>query len=87
MELLYLEKVDSTNKYAKEHISEISDATVVYAGMQTDGRGRMERCWNYVGGENIYASIVLKPSKEIKGIYALRKKSLCYGRNHFKRKA
>ncbi len=70
MELLYLETVDSTNKYAKENLANLSDKTLVYANTQTAGRGRMNRKWNSNSGENFYASIVLKPSKEMRDIYA-----------------
>ena len=70
MELLYLETVDSTNKYAKENLASIADKTLIFADSQTAGRGRMNRQWNTNFGENIYASIVLKPSKELKEIYS-----------------
>lgn len=70
MELLFLETVDSTNKYAKENLVKIADKTLVYANNQTAGRGRMNRKWNSNSGENVYASIVLKPSKELKAIYS-----------------
>lgn len=70
MNFLYLDEVDSTNKYAKEHISEIEDETVLYTYVQTAGRGRMDRKWTYTGEDNIYASIILKPSFEIKEVYS-----------------
>ena len=70
MELLFLETVDSTNKYAKEHLAELNDKTLVYAGTQTAGRGRLQRKWSSLGDNNLYASIVLKPSKELKEIYS-----------------
>ncbi len=70
MELLFLDIIDSTNKYAKEHLGELNDKTIVYAGLQTAGRGRLQRKWNSNSGANIYASIVLKPSKELKEIYS-----------------
>ena len=70
MELLFLETVDSTNKYAKEHLKDLNDFTLVYAEKQTAGRGRFNRVWNSNSGKNIYASIVLKPSKELKEVYA-----------------
>ena len=70
MELLFLDVVDSTNKYVKEHLDELEDKTVVYAGVQTAGRGRMQRKWNSNSGENIYASIVLKPLNELKEVYS-----------------
>lgn len=77
MELLYLETVDSTNKYAKEYIKELSDKTVVYTYNQTSGRGRLERKWNYMGKDNIYASIVLKPSSQMKEVYSNLTQLLC----------
>ena len=70
MELLFLKEVDSTNKYAKEHILELADGTLVYADIQTAGRGRMNRSWESNSGDNLYASIVLKPSKELKEFYS-----------------
>ena len=69
MELLFLEKVDSTNKYAKENIVKLRDKTLVYTNVQTAGRGRMSRAWNCMSGENIYASILLKPSNDLKEVY------------------
>ena len=77
MELLFLKEVDSTNKYAKENISQIKDATLVYADVQTAGRGRMARSWNFMSGENVYASIVLKPSSELKEVYSNLTQYLC----------
>ena len=36
MELIFLEEVDSTNKYAKEHIKDYSDMTLIYTDNQTE---------------------------------------------------
>lgn len=77
MELVYLEEVDSTNKYAKEHIKELRDKTVVYTFNQTNGRGRMERKWSFLGEDNLYVSIVLKPSDEMKELYSNLTQYLC----------
>lgn len=77
MKFLYLEEIDSTNKYAKDNISKIEDKTIVYTSKQTDGRGRMERKWSYTGEDNIYASIVLKPSSKMKEIYSNLTQYLC----------
>ena len=70
MKYLYLTEVDSTNKYAKEHLESLSDMTVVYTSKQTAGRGRLRRDWHYMGEDNIYASIVLKPSKKMRSVYS-----------------
>lgn len=77
MDLFYLEEVESTNKYAKENISNLADKTVVYTSNQTSGRGRLQRKWNYLGKDNIYASIVLKPSMEMKEVYSNLTQYLC----------
>ncbi len=77
MNLFYLEEVDSTNKYTKEHISELDNMTIVYTSHQTAGRGRLERKWSDLGADNIYASIILKPSKEFKEVYSNLTQYLC----------
>ena len=77
MKLFFLKEVDSTNKYAKEHIKEFEDKTLIYTDNQTNGRGRLDRKWSYGGKDNIYASIVLKPSSEMKEIYSNLTQYLC----------
>lgn len=77
MNFLYLNEIDSTNKYAKSEIESISDLTVVYTYNQTSGRGRMGRSWDYIGSDNIYASIVLKPSAVMKDVYSNLTQLLC----------
>ena len=77
MDLLFLEEVESTNKYAKEHVNEIADKTVVFTYKQTNGRGRLARKWSFLGEDNIYASILLKPSSEMKEIYSNLTQLLC----------
>ena len=66
MKFKFLEEVDSTNKYAKEHIDELQDKSIVYTYLQTAGKGRLGRIWSYAGCDNIYATIVLKPSDTMK---------------------
>lgn len=78
MERVYLEEIDSTNKWAKEHIEELKHLSVVYTYKQTNGRGRLERKWNYNGEGNIYASIVLKFNGVMKNIYSNLTQYLCF---------
>ena len=61
MNFIYLEEIDSTNRWAKDNIDDIEDMSVVYTYNQTSGRGRLNRKWNYMGSDNIYASIIIKP--------------------------
>ena len=77
MELIFLKEVDSTNKYTKEHFTELNDFSVVYTARQTAGRGRLSRSWNFTGENNIYASILIKPRTEVKEVYANLTQFLC----------
>ena len=54
-------QLNSTNSYAKEHLAQLEDKTVIVAETQTAGRGRFERKWisDVVG--NLFCSFVLKP--------------------------
>lgn len=70
METVYLEKVESTNLYGKEHLSELSDKTVVHALSQTAGRGRLQRQWIDLGEGNLFMSFILKPSDSFDEIYS-----------------
>lgn len=70
MNILNFEKIDSTNKYAKENIENLADKTVVSTNIQTDGYGRFERSWVDLGTENIYMTFILKPSDMLKPVYA-----------------
>lgn len=69
MKLIYLDTVDSTNAYVKQHMSELSDRTAVYTSHQTSGRGRLSRKWIDTGDDNIYLTIFLKPSEEFQDVF------------------
>ena len=64
-QVIFLEEVDSTNRYAKEHFAELPDGTLVTAERQTAGRGRQGRHWISPGGENIYASWIIKQPHDL----------------------
>lgn len=66
----HLNVVNSTNSYAKEHINNIKNMTVIYTSKQTNGRGRFNRTWVNLGEENLFLSIVLKPSNDLKPVYS-----------------
>ena len=60
--VLYFDVVDSTNNHARKIASEgCEDGTVVIAGKQTAGRGRLGRKWESYEDTGIYLSIILKP--------------------------
>ena len=70
MEFINLEKVDSTNLYAKKHIEMLDDRTVILTKEQTAGRGRLNRSWIDLGKNNVFMSIVLKPSETYQEVYS-----------------
>ena len=60
LNIIYLDKVDSTNKYALRNFEELSDSTLIVAGEQSAGRGRHARQWVSPPNTNIYASMIIK---------------------------
>lgn len=70
MKEIYLEQIDSTNLYGKAHLSELSDKTVIFAGKQYAGHGRLKRSWVDLGGDNLFLSFILKPSDTFIDIYS-----------------
>lgn len=67
--IIKLASVDSTNRYAKLNLDELNDRTIITAERQTNGHGRLQRSWVDLGNENIFMSIVLKPSDNYKKNY------------------
>ena len=59
-DIIWLDEVDSTNKYVREHISELDNLSVVAALSQTDGKGQGDHKWHSEAGQNLLFSIVLK---------------------------
>lgn len=70
MKTVYLETVESTNSYCKEHLAELSDGTVMHAANQTSGRGRFSRKWIDLGRGNLFMSFVLKPHAKFRENYS-----------------
>lgn len=69
VKVIQLEEVDSTNGYGKKHIDEFEDKTAIITKKQTSGRGRLNRSWVDLGEENLFLSIILKPSEAFNEIY------------------
>lgn len=70
MNIIFFQNLDSTNTYAKLHIDELADKTVVHTNHQTSGRGRFDRTWTDLGQENIYMTIIIKHSDEFLEVYS-----------------
>lgn len=61
-EVVYLDEVDSTNRYARALAAEgVAHGTLVIAGTQTAGRGRRGRGWVSPPGEGIFMTLILRP--------------------------
>ncbi len=59
-DIMWLEEVDSTNKYARRHIDDLDNLSVVSALSQTEGKGQGDHAWHSNAGENLLFTIVLK---------------------------
>lgn len=57
--LFLFDTLPSTNSYAKEHIDELPDRSIISARRQTAGRGRLGRAWTGPEG-NISMSLLYK---------------------------
>lgn len=70
MKYKYLDEINSTNSYCKTNIDVLADKSVVYTSKQSGGRGRFNRVWIDLGSENIFLSIVLKPSESLLPVFS-----------------
>jgi BirA family biotin operon repressor/biotin-[acetyl-CoA-carboxylase] ligase len=60
--VVYFDKIDSTNNYAKKIALEgCEEGTLVVAGCQTNGRGRLGREWDSLDKKGVWMSLVLRP--------------------------
>ena len=66
-DIMWLERVDSTNSEAKRHISDIDNLSVLSALSQSEGRGQKGNKWSSFPGENLTFSIVLKFGEQTAG--------------------
>lgn len=67
--MVFYEELDSTNTVAQALAKEgAKEGTMVIAESQTEGRGRMGRQWYSPRGLNLYFSIILRPSCEIRTV-------------------
>ena len=59
-DIIFLPEVTSTNLFAKEHIENLKNGTVIAADFQTHGRGRMNKKWFSPKGMGLWTTIILK---------------------------
>ncbi len=68
---IWMDEVDSTNNYAKQHAAALKDKSIVLCEQQTGGKGRLGRAWITQKGENISLSILVKPDIQPKNAPAI----------------
>ncbi|RKZ25428.1 biotin--[acetyl-CoA-carboxylase] ligase, partial [bacterium] len=59
MRTIFLPEVDSTNEWIKRNIDSLQDGDVVYAGIQTQGKGREGKKWHSPPG-GLWMSVLLE---------------------------
>jgi BirA family biotin operon repressor/biotin-[acetyl-CoA-carboxylase] ligase len=63
---IHLDVIDSTNRYARDLLKERpEEGTLVTAESQTAGRGRLDRQWHSASAQNVLASIILYPGRDM----------------------
>ena len=70
-DIIWLKETESTNRYAREHIYELDNLSVVAALYQSAGKGQGNHVWHSEPGANMLISIILKdvpvrPSEQVK---------------------
>lgn len=71
IDLIVVEKIDSTNNYLRKIIAQHKKPSVCIAELQTKGKGRLGRQWHSPFGQNIYLSILYsfqKDTSELSGL-------------------
>ncbi|MBN2853521.1 MAG: biotin--[acetyl-CoA-carboxylase] ligase [Clostridia bacterium] len=64
MNLIYMNEVESTNTTAKSIASELTKTTLVMAGIQNKGRGRLGKEFSSDNDKGIWTSFIFKPEME-----------------------
>ena len=62
-DIIWLDKVDSTNEYVRRHIEDLDNLSVISAIEQTGGKGQGDHRWISEPGNNLIISILLKEPK------------------------
>jgi BirA family biotin operon repressor/biotin-[acetyl-CoA-carboxylase] ligase len=71
-QIVYREKIDSTNNLAKQMAVEgAPEGTLVLAEEQTGGRGRRGRPWKSPEGANLLLSVLLRPTTQADQVFVL----------------
>src|SRR3989344_8972784 len=74
-----LDKIDSTNTYAKKHAAEFASDKIacITAEEQTGGRGRYQRTWLSPRGVNLYVTFAFLLPKKTPHLTSLAQMMTC----------
>ena len=59
-DIIWLNEVESTNRYVRNHIQELDNLSVVSAICQTSGKGQGDHTWHSEPGMNLTFTILVK---------------------------
>ena len=62
--VIVLDRVDSTNRWLKEHGAELPHGTVCYTDWQEAGRGRLGRSWTVPAGQTVAMSFLFRRQED-----------------------
>lgn len=60
-QIIRFEEIDSTNTEARRNLASAKEGTVWTASFQTNGRGQYSRRWESTKGQNLLATLLLRP--------------------------
>jgi biotin-[acetyl-CoA-carboxylase] ligase BirA-like protein len=59
-DIIWHKEIESTNKYARDHIDILDNLSVIAADYQSAGKGQGDHKWHSMPGKNMLISIILK---------------------------
>lgn len=70
-EIHFFPEIDSTNSHFKNNLNRYNSGDIIFADMQSEGRGRQNRKWISNAKDGLYFSILLKNSWDLKAVNLL----------------
>jgi len=62
--IYWYDTLESTNNYAKEHIEDFDNLSVIVAKCQSKGRGQGDHSWLVEPGKNMTFTVIIKPDAD-----------------------
>lgn len=67
--ILFFEELESTNLYAKNHLNDLPENTIILTSFQTKGTGRFGRNWNSSKDKNLTFSLIKNSNLRVDEIH------------------